>query len=125
MELARGKGAIVQLFRGRQFQAAVLETFPDLRAEIGEDDGIHIVMSALERAVMESLRAGNDSRARAVVGFLDALLNRADLDPEIPNAIAISFVEPVSLESSTLGRRLWEDMPERIRQLMLGTKNVE
>jgi hypothetical protein len=41
MELADGKGVIVQrqLFGGRQFRAAVLETFPDLLAELGEAEG--------------------------------------------------------------------------------------
>jgi hypothetical protein len=82
-------------------------------------------MGALERAVMESLQAGTDSRPRAVVAFLDSLLNRAHLDPEVPKAIAISFVEPESLECLTLGRRLWKDMPERMRQIMIGTKRIE
>jgi hypothetical protein len=93
----------------------VLESFPDLRPEIHADDGIHTVMGVLERAVMESLQAGNESRARAVVGLLDAMLNRADLDPEIPNAIAISFVEPEPLQASTLGRRFWKVELTRFR----------
>jgi hypothetical protein len=68
---------------------------------------------------MTTVEQGNEGRAREILGFLDRLLDRRDLDPEILNAIAISFIEPDSLRESVLGGRLWEDMPERIRALLI------
>ena len=54
------------------------------------------------------------------IGFLDRLLSLTDLHPEIPNAIALSFVEPESLQASTMGRQLWSEMPTPIRNLVAG-----
>jgi len=51
------------------------------------------------------------------------LLDRTDLDPEIPNAIAISFVEPEALQATSQGRQLWQEMPERVRRLVLANRN--
>lgn len=116
MKLADGKGELLELFRGPQFRDAVLARLPDLAEEVEGDDGIHWVMACLARATMTALEHGNEARARDILTFLDQLLDRRDLDPEIPNAVSISFLEPGSVRKSAPGRLLWESMPPRIRE---------
>jgi hypothetical protein len=106
-----------------EFREAVLAALPDLASEIDANDGIHVVMGTLGRAVMAAVTAGDYSTGRAVLTLLDVLLNRRDLDGEIPNAVSISFVEPQSVCASALGRRLWSETPQRIRALLLANQN--
>jgi hypothetical protein len=113
----------VEWFGGREFRASVLEAFPDLAPAIDEDDGIHLVMGALDDAIMDAARHGHLPRARSILEFVNALLKRSDVDPEIPNAVCISFVEPAVLEESETGRQLWKEIPVPIRTLVLKNKN--
>jgi hypothetical protein len=124
MKLADGKGELVELFRGPQLRKAVLDEFPDLAGELETDDGVHWIMATLARAVMAAVEQGDMDRARATLKSLDGLLDRRDLDPEIENAISISFIEPELLRTSAVGRHLWEAMPVRIRTLLLENKNT-
>ncbi len=107
MKLAGGGGELVGLFGARALRERVLKAFPDLEPEIDEDDGVHLVMAALDRAIMGAARRADLLRARSILGFVDSLLERSDLDPEIPNAVCISFVEPAVLEESATGKQLW------------------
>jgi hypothetical protein len=118
MKLADGKGELVPLFRDVQLQGAALERFPELAADL-DGDGIHFVMAALARTVLAAAERGDETRARSVFDFLDGLLDRRDLDREIPNAIALSFVEPESLLRSAAGRRVWDAAPKRLRSLLV------
>jgi len=125
MELADGSGVMIVSFGAGELRAAALKEFPELASEVDEDAGSHLIVHALARAVMESVQTGRDARARDIVAFLDELLDRSDLHPGIPNAIALSFVEPESLQASTVGRRLWSEMPRRIRELVTGTEKPD
>ena len=123
MKLADDKGDLVELFRAPHFRRAVLAVLPELEPQLGADSEIHGIMATLERAVMDAIDGRDAARARAVGALLDALLERPDLDPEIPNAIAISFVVPEALQATTQGREVWQDMPERVRRLVLANRN--
>jgi phage tail protein X len=123
MRLADDKGELVELFRAPQLRSTVLTVLPDLAPQLDPDSGVHVIMATLERAVMDAIAVDAFARARAVGAMLDALLDRQDLDPEIPNAIAISFVQPEVLQASARGKQVWQDMPERVRRLVLANRN--
>jgi hypothetical protein len=123
MSVADDKGELVQLFRGPHLRGAVLAAFPDLTPQLDADVDIHGIVATLERAVMGALDVGDTARARAIGATLGTVLDRHDLDPDIPNAVAISFVEPDALQATTHGRQVWQDLPERVRQLILANKN--
>jgi hypothetical protein len=72
---------------------------------------------------MDSIRGDTQEPARAISVMLDALLDRRDLDPEIPNAIAISFLVPQELQATAEGTKVWQDIPERVRLLMLASSS--
>lgn len=121
--LAGGKGKLIHLFSNRQFRGAVLERFPELRSEVDDDDGIHVLMSILQRTIMEVIESGDLDQANAVLAFVDGLLDRRDLDPEIVNAVSISFVDPQVMRESVAGQNLWNQIPERVRRLLVQDKN--
>ena len=100
------------------FLKRALEEFPELADDPDITVGIHLCMSALKRLVLNSLRTGDATRARAIVDFLDSVLESPRLDPEIPNAVSTSFVEPADLETFAAGRSFLESMPSSVRQLL-------
>ncbi len=116
MRLADDKGELVELFRGHSFREAALARFPEIRSDVDDDDGIHIVMFALGALIMSAIAAGDRSRAESLLAFVDGLLDIPNLDPEIPNAMAISFVDPDEVQQSELGRSLWARVPDRLKR---------
>jgi len=116
-------GERVPLFGAAALREIVLGAFPELASEIDPDAGVHMIMGRLEKVIMAAVRDADYPRARAVLTVLDGLLNRHDLDPEIPNAVSITFLDPESLCTSELGRRLWAASPPRIRTLVLANQN--
>jgi hypothetical protein len=116
MNLANDRG---DRFSFRELRTAAIDLVPELGAEVDEDDqNVHMILGALARATMASLAASDASRARSIVAFVDALLDRRNLDPEIETAIVLTFLEPESLAESEAGRRLWAEMPLRLRTLL-------
>ena len=106
-------------------RTAMRERFPDLASDLDDDDGIHLAVAALARYVMEKITANDIPRAASLLSYLDEILRWPDVDPEIENAVAISFVEPAELESTPSGRLVWDQMPPRLRHLMLGSDRAE
>ena len=107
-----------EYFGVRTFLKGALAQFPELADDPDVTIGIHLCMSALKRLVLNSLRTGDATKARAVVDFLDRVLQSPRLDPEIPNAVCTSFVELADLETFAAGRSLLESMPSSVRQLL-------
>ena len=120
MRLPDGQGEHVELFRGPELRMAVLDRFPELAPGLGPDVGIHAIVSTLGRMLVSSAHADGFERVRSITSLLETLLDRRDLDPEIPNAIAISFVTPDELRATAPGKQIWLSMPTRLRRLIEG-----
>ena len=123
VDLVNGGGTVVSSFGDRDFRDAVVAAFPRLSGDIEPDEGCHFTMTCLASEVMAAVSSENEGRALAVFEFLDGLLQRKDLTSEIPNAVAISFVESGVLKQTQLGRRLLEFMPSRISSLLAANLN--
>ena len=121
MELADGKGVLVESFDDSHLRSSLLAAFPELAADIDPEESCYGVMATLDRAITELLHSRHDARAQAIVSFVDSLLDRRNLHPDIRNAIQVSFIEYETLSGTTAGRMLWEHVPERLRQLLVET----
>jgi hypothetical protein len=108
-----------EYFGLRMFLKRALEQFPELADDPDVTIGIHVCMSALKRLALDSLRSGEAITARAVVDFLDRVLESPRLDPEIPNAVSASFLEPADLEPFAAGRSFLDSMPSSVRRLLV------
>ena len=108
-----------EYFGVRMLLKRTLEQFPELADDPDVAGGIHPCMSALKRLVLKSLHSGDLTKAHGVVDFLENVLETPRLDPEIPNAVSISFVEPADLETFAAGRRFLDSMPSSVRRLLV------
>jgi len=100
-----------------EFRVAAITRFPDLRDELEEWPGlIHLQMGALARAARIAISEDNAERFVGIVNFLDEILAIPDLDPEIDNAVWISFLSAAELRTTELGRGAWSRLPLSIRE---------
>ena len=74
---------------------------------------LHCQMFELAVAIRESFSTGRADLRDAILGFIEHLLERNDADPEIANAVAISFIELA--EAQSLGLAL----PPRIKLVLV------
>jgi hypothetical protein len=107
-----------EYFGERTFLKNAVQRFPELAEDPDIKIGIHLSMAALGRLAVRAVREGDTKRAHATIEFLDEVLRSPRLHPEIPNAVAISFVDPVELSTFHEGRRFLESMPATIRDLL-------
>jgi hypothetical protein len=102
----------------RTFLTNAVQRFPELADDPDIKIGVHFSMAALGRLAVRAVRAGDTKRAHATIDFLEEVLRSPRLHPEIPNAVAISFVDPVELGTFQEGRRFLDSMPATIRDLL-------
>jgi hypothetical protein len=96
---------------------AAITRFPDLQVELEEWPGrIHLQMGALARAARIAISEDNAERFVGIVKFLDGILAIPNLDPEIDNAVWISFLSAAELRATEAGRGAWSRMPLSIRE---------
>lgn len=107
-----------EYFGERTFLANAVQRFPELADNHDIYMGVHLSMAALGRLAVRALRDGDTKRAHATIGFLEEVLRSPRLHPEIRNAVAISFVDPVDLGTFEEGRRFLDSMPATIRDLL-------
>jgi hypothetical protein len=107
-----------EYFGERTFLTNAVQRFPELADDPDIKVGIHLSMGALGRLAVRAVRAGDTKRAHATIEFLEEVLRRPRLHPEIPNAVALSFVDPVELRMFQEGRRFLDSMPAAIRDLL-------
>lgn len=117
--LADSEGVRLALYGARELCREASDRFPELREDLAEEaDLLHLQIATLARAVEADLEHGGQ-RALAVCELLGDVLARADVDPEIENALAISFVDAGELQKSRSGNRLLAEMPRRVREALL------
>lgn len=107
-----------EYFGERTFLQNAVQRFPELADDPDIEIGIHLSMAALGRLAVRAVRDGDSNRAHATVDFLEEVLRRPRLHPEIRNAVAISFVDSVELGTFQEGRRFLDSMPTTIRDLL-------
>ena len=107
-----------EYFGERTFLTNAVQRFPELADDPDIKIGIYLSMAALGRLAVRAVREGDLKRAHATIEFLEEVLRSPRLHPEIPNAVAISFVDPFELDSFQEGRRFLDSMPATIRDLL-------
>ena len=85
-------------------------SFPGLEHDAGL---LHCQMFGLAVAIRESFSNDRADLRDAILGFIEHLLERNDADPEIENAVAISFLELA--EAQSLGLSL----PPRVKLVLV------
>jgi hypothetical protein len=102
----------------RTFLTHAVQRFPELADDPDITIGIHLSMAALGRLAVRAVREGDSTRAHATVVFLEEVLRSPRLHPEIPNAVATSFVDRGELATFEEGRRFLDALPPTIRDLL-------
>jgi hypothetical protein len=119
--LPDGRGALLEepdYFGPRTFLRSALQRFPQLAEDLDDGSGVHLTMAALGRFAVVAVGRGDVGRAHAIVQFVEEVLAQPRLDPEIRNAVAISFVDPIDLEDSEAGRAFLNSLSAGIRELL-------
>jgi len=106
------------MYGGLEFTADVLREFPELNGELEDPDGIHIPMGVLCSVAEESIRSGDLSLFDRIARFVSLTLAKENLDPEIENAVEISFLEFQVLMESKNGRKAFARLPASIQQIL-------
>jgi hypothetical protein len=119
--LADGKGVLLEepdYFGEKCFLAAASARFPELQKALKEDPGVHGAMWTLAKATMAAVAVADLARVHEVFAFLEDILKKPRLDPEIPNAIAASYVGISELSETAVGRSVVEQMPASIHNVI-------
>jgi hypothetical protein len=126
--LRDGRGELLEepdYYGPRSLLTDACQAFPELRSDPDITIGTHVLMAAIGRLTMDAIAAENVDLARSILTFLDDVLRRPRLHPEIPNAVAISFIEPARFQASALGHQVWKSMPDSIRDLLITTDETQ
>jgi hypothetical protein len=81
------------------FERLLTERFPAIAAEIDDFERglLHLEMAVFARATCRAIDSGDAGEVQAHVGFVDWLLS--DARPDLENAIRVSYLENVFLDS--------------------------
>src|SRR5215470_4756192 len=79
------------------FERLLISSFPDVAAEIDDDDrlSVHMEMSALARATCRAIENGDENSIRRHFEFIDNVFSNAA--PDVENAVYVSYLENVFL----------------------------
>ena len=103
-----------------EFSRDVMARFPELREALEENaERLHVQMGTLASAVRSAIESGDQQFPVRVCAFLADAVEQPRANPEIENAVAISFVEAYELRESKIGQRVLAWMPERVRRILL------
>ena len=101
-----------------EFLARLRDEFPDVVAHIRPDESglLHLEMAAFRRATEEAMDAGRLWESERHFRLVEELLEEAN--PELCNALEVSYLEDLALGECTQARRLavHERMPRLLRE---------
>jgi hypothetical protein len=88
-----------------EFRRLLLMYFPEVAEEIEDDEGlIHLEMSSLERIANCCIKSGDMDYLKKIYEFVGDLgRHEKEVDPEIINAINVSFLEGLNFENNNYG----------------------
>jgi len=100
-------------FTHADFAALALTTFPELRDEFEDADGmVHLEMAALAGRADQARLAGDwDAYSRAL-DLVDRLWGNSDA--MLGNALGVSFLEHLEFDGAS-GAAAWERLPPRLQ----------
>ena len=105
-----------------EFMTMLGSEFPEIVAGIREDERglLHLEMAAFERIVEEAIDAGRLWAAEKYFRFVDRVLNEAD--PDVRNAIEVSFLEDFAFGEFNQARHeaVKRRMPRCLREILIG-----
>ena len=106
-----------KMFGEAEFRAAATTRLPELQDELAAEAGlIHSQMDVLASAARLAISEDDAERFARIVNFLDEVLSIPNLDPEIDNAVWISFLRAAELRATESGRGAWYRLPLSIRE---------
>ena|SRR5437867_4152112 len=121
-ELAKSKGVMMEepeYFGPRGFSEEAIRVFPELAVELRrEGELLHVQMGSLASSARGAIEHGDLPFLRRVFAFLDDVLSRPRVLPELENAVATSFLLPADFEASATGRDAWALLPERVKRVL-------
>ena len=88
---------------GLKFAGLLLSEFPELREDVHEwHDLLHLQMMELQLLTERSIKAGDWNTVEKCLGFADTVFR--DGNPEIRNAICVSYLESLPREGANHDR---------------------
>lgn len=102
-----------------EFSRLLLKHFPELSAAISNDAGLlHSQMAHLERLANQSIRGGDWKRLGTIYEFIgDLARHRSEVDPDVINAIHVSFLEGLNFNDKRNGARAQSLLPPILRTM--------
>ena len=116
MLLPDDQGHVAPRYGAAAFAADARERLPPT-TPAADLVGVHATMAALADAARRAIATGDLPALRRLSAFVAAAAGRPDADPEIENAVAVSFLEPDDL-AGPHGPAAWDALPERLRTLV-------
>jgi hypothetical protein len=115
------KGQLVQpAFSRRDFWAEVKERLPEVADRIEPwADHVHIVMAELAEAARQAIPKQDRDFLGRLLALLDETVEKPGADPEIENAVAISFLTMDDLMLPH-GNEVWRVLSAKMRWLIQG-----
>ena len=103
MMLPDGKGQLVTYgYPQADFVSDVLARVPEVQKHApypyGAEEGVHNVLSDLARLIRQATEKRDVDVLERAFGLVNEVIERDDADPEIENAVYISFLEPHDAE---------------------------
>ncbi len=102
-----------------EFRRLLLKHFPQVGEEIAGDEGlVHLEMGALRRIADKAIAAGDFESLRDAYEFVgDLARHSSELDPNVLNAIHVSFLEHLDFENKQHGTKAKKMLPGVLLQM--------
>ena len=113
-----GGGVLLEMYGHDLLRADAARRLPGLAPELVECASVHETMGVLARAVMDALSRADEEAAAGICAFVEDALGHPRAHGDIASAVALTFIEPATLQRTAAGRRLWDRLPERIKRLL-------
>ena len=108
-----------EYFGARCFCAEAIKQFPELAGELAKDANLlHVQMGTLACSARTAIECGDIVLLRRVLAFLEEVLSRQRIHPDIKAAVATSFLLPADFEASETGKQAWRSLPDRLRHVL-------
>ena len=120
--LAHNRGVLVEepeYFGPRSLSDGAVRAFPELATALaGDAESLHVQVGTLAAAGRSAITRGDRRFLERLFAFVEDVLSRPRLHPEIPNALVTSFLTPMDFDASESGREAWQSVSPKLRQLL-------
>ena len=101
------------------FLRQAVRAFPELASALTRhSESLHVQIGELASAGRSALVRGDNAFLQRLFGFMEDVLSRPRLHPEIPNAVVTSFLTPTDFEAPDIGVDAWQTVPQRLKHLL-------